>query len=298
MRTFGTDYENHFPNSQSLKAYLNYQSKKHGIDIERTYEHYFNRKFLERLDAVNYGNLLLKGSFSQYIHLGHMTRPTTDIDLAGINDAKENLDVINQAVFSSFIDGLLFYYSKDIKKSPTGILNVKLKAEFDGIIQPISIDLMNNYKRYYEIQYKEVPCTFDYDNPFYFNTLSHEEHLAEKLCIIAESIKPDVLNTRVKDFYDMYQLHGGKYDYNKFSLYFYRMLQDRGKLSLNQLSTEHLNPEFIIRHQALWDAAVKRYGFMDRDIDLVHVVYYTRAVLAEQIQKIRAMEAGSGRIRR
>ena len=45
--------------------------------------------------------------------------------------------------------------------------------------------------------------------------LNCEEHLAEKLCIVAESNREDILNTRVKDFYDIYKLKGGKYDYER-----------------------------------------------------------------------------------
>ncbi len=72
------------------------------------------------------------------------------------------------------------------------------------------MDVQANYPRLIESQLRVMPVIFQGDEPFMMNVPSFEEYLAEKLCIIVESNKTDVLNTRVKDFYDIYQLHGGK----------------------------------------------------------------------------------------
>ena len=113
---------------------------------------------------------------------------------------------------------------------------------------------------------------------------SIEETLAEKLCIIAESNKPNIPNTRVKDFYDIYQLHGGNYDLEKFSFYFEKMLNDRGKVNISSVSTEMLSKKFIEEHQKYWDESKKSYEFLDNEIDLDGAVYYTRGVLSEQLK--------------
>lgn len=128
---------------------------------------------------------------------------------------------------------------------------------------------------------------FEGDYEYEIVVPSIEETLAEKLCIIVESNKPQLLNTRVKDFYDIYQLHGGEYDLDKFSYYFEKMLNDRGKINVGSASTLALNDEFIRSHEMEWEHSKKKYEFLDNDISLYGAVYYTRGVLSEQLQKIR-----------
>ena len=76
---------------------------------------------------------------------------------------------------------------------------------------------------------------------FVITTPSFEEYLAEKLCIILESNKTDVLNTRLKDFYDIYELHGGKYDVEKLTEYFKLMLALRAKIRIEDARTDYLD---------------------------------------------------------
>jgi predicted nucleotidyltransferase component of viral defense system len=151
--------------------------------------------------------------------------------------------------------------------------------------QGIGVDFQTNYNRLIEPDKRVMPCIFDGDEPFEINVPSFEEYLAEKLCIIVESNKTDVLNTRLKDFYDIYQLHGGKYDYDKLTTYFGVMLLMRGKIDPREASTMHLNQQFIKEHEKLWKATQEKYDFLDKEIDLEGTVYYTRAVLREQLQK-------------
>lgn len=79
---------------------------------------------------------------------------------------------------------------------------------------------------------KLVPKVFSRDEEYEVVVPSMEETLAEKLCIIAESTKTDVLNTRTKDFYDIYHLHGGDYDLDKFSYILKRCFKIEVKLEI------------------------------------------------------------------
>ena len=184
-------------------------------------------------------------------------------------------------------DMVFNFRSKPYQKADTGIYKIPLVVDFGKIHQPLNVDYRENHPCIYERQVKYVPRVFEGDYEYEIVVPSVEETLAEKLCIIVESNKPNLLNTRVKDFYDIYELHGGEYDLDKFSYYFEKMLNDRGKVNIGDASTSLLNDEFISSHEQEWEHSRKKYEFLDPDINLYGAVYYTRGVLSEQLQKIR-----------
>lgn len=67
--------------------------------------------------------------------------------------------------------------------------------------------------------------------------------------IIVESNKPQLLNTRIKDFYDIYQMHDEEYDSNKFSCYFEKKLTLINKVNVKKVSTSILTENFIKAHE-------------------------------------------------
>jgi len=178
--------------------------------------------------------------------------------------------------------------SNELQCGEVGYFSASIK-EIGSVKVGDTITLLNN-PAILETQLKIVPTLFEGDQPFLFYTPSFEEHLAEKLCIIVETNKPDVLNTRLKDFYDVYQLHGGKYDPEKLSRYFAIMLEKRGKIKLEDATTEHLDSRFIIQHQETWKNNRRIYEFLDYQTNLTQVVFYSKAVLSEQLQKLRIVK--------
>lgn len=182
-------------------------------------------------------------------------------------------------------DDFKFSIKKEPRVTNTGIYKLSFELAFDSIRQPLSVDFQEEYSRLIEPKYRIMPKIFEGDKEFEIYTPSFEEYLAEKLCIIVESNKLDVANTRVKDFYDIYQLHGGRYDSEKLTEYFGKMLALRGKISLQDADTRYLDKEFIDKHNDIWNSVSKKYSFMDKGIDLEGAVYYTRAVLREQLHK-------------
>lgn len=242
---------------------------------------------LEELSKTDNQNIVVKGSFSQLVHLGSMVRAVTDVDLASPNDHHGAFLELNEAMCLSEETGLTYDYRKKPGRTKTGVYKILLWCSIDKLRHPLSIDFRENHPCIYEIQRKEVPAVFKGDSPYGVFVPSYEEHFAEKLCIILESQKEDVLNTRVKDFYDIYQLHGGIYDVSKFSYYFEKMLDERGKMGNNSLVSNYLNKDFIKRHQPVWDSVKEKYDFMDHEIDFAGSVYYTRAVLDREIARIK-----------
>lgn len=276
-----------FKNSDQLKSYLKKESERLNIGITNVYNTFFSRLLLERLQKYNLSNIIVKGSFAQLVHLGKIVRPITDVDITTRGTHREPLIELISAMCDDETDNISYEFNRIPKVTNTGIFKIGLKANFGKISHPLGIDYRENHPCIYEIEKKEVPKIFTKDDTYHVLVPSIEETLAEKLCIIAESNKPNIPNTRVKDFYDIYQLHGGNYDLEKFSFYFEKMLNDRGKINISSVSTEILSKKFIEEHQKYWNESKKSYEFLDNEIDLDGAVYYTRGVLSEQLQKIR-----------
>ena len=274
-----------FENDDKLKAFLKSESKRLGISILNTYNTYFSRILLERVNRINNSELYVKGSFSELAHLNEMTRPITDVDLVSTSYHNDPIITLYRAMYITNED--LYYELTDIpKKTKTGIYKIHITANFGKIKHPISIDFQELSKTIYEKDYKRIDPLFKGDNFFYIYTPSYEEHLAEKLCIVIESNKDNVLNTRVKDFYDIYKLSGGKFDREKLSYFFYHMLKDRNKISMNNLSVDYLNNDYIIKHQDLWNSMSKKYEFMDKKIEFEDAVYLVKNILDNELKNL------------
>ena len=276
-------------NSESLKAFLKKESKRLNLSINNTYNTFFARELLRRISKKNIDNsIIVKGSFAQFVHLKEMVRPITDVDITSKEPHHDPLLILINALSDHDVENDIEYTLRNKPyRTYTGIYKIPLVANYGKISHPIGMDYRENHPCIFEKQLKEVPTVFEGDTPYNIVVPSIEETLAEKLCIITESNKPDLINTRIKDFYDIYHLHGGEYDLDKFSYYFEIMLQKRGKINLNDASTSYLTKEFVKKHEKEWEHSKKKYEFLDDEIDLEGSVYYTRGVLSEQLQKIR-----------
>ncbi len=283
-----------FRNLNQHKAFINSEAKRLGISPTSAYTTYYSRMLLQRMAEVNYGILVVKGSFSQFVHLKELSRPVLDIDLSSTIDRQVPLEILYQAIYNSEDDLVSFDISRLPCQTANGIYKLVINAIVSypndkEMIIPIPIDFKANNSVIFETQFKGVEPLFEGDKKFYINTPSFEEHIAEKLYIVAHNKRQDVLNTRVKDFYDIYKLHGKDYDPDKFSLYFQAMVLMYGD-NLYDLDAEFLNKKFIKRHEETWDRMQKKYEFTDKSVELDEAIYYTKAVLKEQIQKIRNSE--------
>lgn len=275
----------YFSNSDQMKSFMKKEASRLNIQIGNVYHTYVARCFLQRISKYVDHEILVKGSAAEICYLGRLVRSIVDIDLATINSYHEAMSVFTDSVRAKNVDMFTMDFANGIKRTPTGIYKFTLQADFGSISQPLGVDFQEHYGRLIEPQYRVMPPIFEGDESFEVYVPSFEEYLAEKLCIIIESTKEDVLNTRVKDFYDIYQLHGGKYDPDKLTEYFKKMVTLRGKANLNNASTMFLNKPFIGKHLDVWESTKRKYDFLDQEIDLEGAVYYTRSVLREQLQK-------------
>lgn len=281
-----------FKNLDQNKAFIKNEAKRLGISVNAAYVTYYSKDLLKRLAQINYGELVVKGSFSQFVHLGYLSRPVLDIDLSSKSNHNQSLILLYRSIYESTDEIITYDISKLPYQTPNGVYKISIvgKIQYPDdekfIKIPINVDFKEKNSVIFETQFKSVEPLFKGDERFFINTPSFEEHIAEKLYIIIHNKREDVLNTRIKDFYDIYNLHGCDYDIDKFTLYFQMMLYLYGD-DPNNLTTDFLNNNYIKRHKEIWSRMQKKYEFTDQSLEIDEAVYYTKAVLAELIQKIR-----------
>ena len=274
-----------FKNSNQMKSFMMKESKRLNMSISNVYHTFIARSLLEKLSEKNNKLILVKGSSAEISYLGSLVRSITDVDLAGLKGLDINKDFIRDILLDNENKQIKFSLAKKPFITNTGIYKLSCKGNFDQMKQDINVDFQTDYNRLIEPEMRVMPEIFEGDKEFEIQVPSFEEYLAEKLCIIVESNKEDVLNTRVKDFYDIYQLHGGKYDYEKLTYYFGLMIRLRNKIAIENANTMHLNTDFVESHKDMWERAKDKYDFLDKEISFAGAMYYTRAVLREQLQK-------------
>ena len=187
-------------------------------------------------------------------------------------------------------NGVVIEVCKDPYQTKTGIYKISMVANFGKIEHPLSIDFQEKSRTVYESIYKEIKPTFRGDYSFGAWMPTIEEYLAEKLCIIIENNKPDVLNTRVKDFYDIWKLLECTYNANAVENYFAKLIVDRHKTDVDTLDPSFLNEDFVNRHQQMWMDIAKKYEFLDPSVHFDSAVRVTRTMLnheVEHFQRVR-----------
>ena len=196
-------------NAKSLIDKLKNKAEQNNITVNEVLQNYMFERILERLSISEYkNNFILKGGVLLSSIMGIDTRTTMDMDtcLKGINLTEEQLyKVLKNILDTDVKDGVIFEIenSKPIKENDEyGGLKYNILAKFDNIKVNLSIDIATgdvitpgeieyNYKMMFE------------DKALKIMTYNIESIIAEKFQTI---ISRNVLNSRMKDFYDLYYL--------------------------------------------------------------------------------------------
>lgn len=196
-------------NAKSLIDKSKNKAEQNNITVNEVLQNYMFERILERLSISEYkNNFILKGGVLLSSIMGIDTRTTMDMDtcLKGINLTEEQLyKVLKNILDTDVKDGVTFEIknSKPIREDDEyGGLKYNILAKFDNIIVNLSIDIATgdvitpgeieyNYKMMFE------------DKALKIMTYNIESIIAEKFQTI---ISRNVLNSRMKDFYDLYYL--------------------------------------------------------------------------------------------
>lgn len=196
-------------NSDKLKDIIS--KKAHGnSDIsQKFYQLFYFERILERISISNYrGQIILKGGLLLTSIIGDDERTTKDMDatLKGIPLTKNNVEKVFNEILNIDIDDGVSFQIMSIK-------DIRLEDEYGGFRLNILSTLDNN-KTYITVELttgdvitpKEIKYNYNsiFENkkiPIMSYTL--ETVLAEKFQTI---VTRGLLNTRLKDFYDVYIL--------------------------------------------------------------------------------------------
>ena len=202
-------------NTDKLKSIIS--KKAHGnSDIsQKYYQLFYFERILERISISNYrGQIILKGGLLLTSIIGDDERTTKDMDatLKGIPLTKNDIEkVFNEILHIDIDDGTSFQI--------ISIKDIRLEDKYSGFRLNILSKLGNN-KTYITVELttgdiitpREMKynynCIFE-DKTIPIMSYTLETVLAEKFQTI---VTRGLLNTRLKDFYDIYILMNTKID--------------------------------------------------------------------------------------
>lgn len=233
---------------------------------------YMMERFLERVSVSTYsGNFIIKGGILVTSMVGVSMRSTMDIDttIKNINLSEEDaLRVISEINEIDLQDGVSF-----IVKSVTGIMDemeypgirVEMDAFLDGLVTPIKLDISTGDVI--------TPRAIEYDYKLMLEEYSIKLWSYNLETIFAEKIQTilarGVLNTRMRDFYDVYTLavrYGSDIDLIILRQAFEATCNKRNTIDLLTSGNKIVE---IIKNDAvlnnLWNSYLRKYEYA-RDI--------------------------------
>lgn len=202
-------------NKDSLKAKAKNIAQKYNLDSRYIIQNVMFESLIRRISISKYKeNIIIKGGFLLSSIFGFNQRSTMDMDatLKGMNLNKENvLNIIKDIIAIDINDGVRYeiFSIKDIrleKKYPG--FKIHLLAYLDDLRTHLMIDITTGDV----ITLKEIDYKYNtiFDNET-INIMSYniETIIAEKFEAI---ISRNVINSRMKDYYDLYMFTTLKWD--------------------------------------------------------------------------------------
>lgn len=255
-------------NKDSLKAKVSNLSKETNIPNKYIIQEFMLEALLRRISISKYKEkFVIKGGSLLSSIFGVNLRSTMDLDttIKGIPLTRENLEnIINEIITININDNINFELEniKDIRlEDEYSGYNVNLKADFDGLITNLMIDVTTGDVITYsetEYQYKTI-----FDNEV-INIMSYnfETIIAEKFETI---LSRNIENTRMKDYYDLYMFVNLKWnDIDKKELFEAIKNTSRKRESIEYILNASKYIELIEednRLKQLWKSYVSVYDY-------------------------------------
>ena len=252
--------------STQLKALLRNLSKKSNVEAEILLRNFMLERFLERVSISEYrNNFILKGGMLIAAMVGIDTRSTMDMDanIKGQNlTADEVTDICTNILSVDIDDGveLTLRGIEEIREEADYPgYRVSIEARLDKTRQTMKVDITTGDY----VTPKEVEYTFKLmfeDREISILAYNLETVLAEKF---ETTIARGVLNTRMRDFYDIYILTNTKpYEADIFKAALHKTVEKRHttKQMSDVAGTIHMIAESEIMTD-LWRRYQTRYSY-------------------------------------
>lgn len=251
-------------NARSLIDKSRTLAVKYNVTVNEILQNYMFERILERLSISKYkNNFILKGGMLLSSIMGIDTRTTMDMDtcIKGISLTDEKLyEVLNEILNIEIGDGVKFEVknSKPIREEDDyGGLKYYLLARFDNLRINLSIGVATGDLI--------TPREIEYDYKMMFENRSLKIMAYNIESIIAEKfqtvISKGILNSRMKDYYDLYYLMKYK-EFSKENLKiaiektFYKINTDLQ--STSKVITEIGKSDFL---ENLWELYSQKYQY-------------------------------------
>ena len=252
-------------NADSVKARLKNFAVSSGCTFQEALVYYGLERTIYRISVSQYAShFVLKGGIFLYAVFDRKySRATTDVDLLArciSNSAEEMKAVMHDILAQDTDDALVFDLDSITAEDITEFkeyhgLHISAVAYLDQTRIPIGIDIGFGDVIYPNAVEMEFPVILDMEAPR-VTAYSLESSIAEKLEAI---IKNGFLNSRYKDFYDIYVL-SEKYPFN------YEKLQNAvtetftNRKTLMTMDTAAFSDEFLgdTMHQTRWNSFLKK----------------------------------------
>jgi predicted nucleotidyltransferase component of viral defense system len=206
--------------SASIRARLKNISRENQIPFQLLIYRYLHERLFFRVSISSYrNNLILKGGNLLFANQGLLSRPTRDVDFLAVNvpnDIDDIRSIFTNLCSINYSDDKVTFDSKSIEIETISEhdkysgLRVFMIAEFDTIRQKIQIDIGYGDIVIPTAQFIDYPILLDDMEIPVIKAYSNETVIAEKFQAMIELSE---LNSRMKDFYDIYTiLISKKYD--------------------------------------------------------------------------------------
>ena len=270
---------------EQIKGRIKSVAKQNNADARTLMRIYMMERFLERLAQSEYrDNFIIKGGILVTAMIGVAHRSTMDIDTSMKNlnlSAEDALRVVNQVKDIDLDDGVSFEV-KDVSNIMDEMeypgIRVTMNANVGRLITPLKIDISTGDV----ITPRAIEFNYDLlleNRSISLWSYNLETILAEKLQTV---LARGVLNTRMRDFYDIRMLLDTYEDkVNKAVLKdaFAATCKKRGTDNLQEQAEEIVKIiEADEQLQVLWRAYQKKYSYA-AEIDYASVISGVRKLM-------------------
>ena len=252
-------------NADSVKARLKNFAVRSGCTFQEALVYYGLERTIYRISISPYADhFILKGGIFLYaIFDRKYERVTTDVDLLArrISNSAEEMKPIFRDILAKEVNDALVFDLNSIAvedfsefKEYHG-LHVSANAYLDHTRIPIGIDIGFGDVVYPNVVEMEFPVILDMEAPI-VNAYSLESSIAEKLEAI---VKNGFLNSRYKDFYDIYVL-SKKYSFHYENLHNAVVETFTNRKTPMTMDVAAFSDDFLndAIHQTRWNSFLKK----------------------------------------
>jgi len=275
----------------SVRARLLNLAKERGIEFNRMLLLYLQERFLYRLSRSTYRDqFVLKGGVLFYGAHQQQARPTKDVDLLARNLSNDEVaftSCIKEIITIQVDDGIKFDSEISIEKIFEAAqyegLRIKLKATLDKARLRLQVDIGFSDKIIPPPVPFEYPTLID-DEAIPLIAYSWESVIAEKFDAM---VKLGVLNSRLRDFYDIYFLLT---EYTFRGVYLTQAIRETfTNRNTDIAAAQSLFEESFMNNrqkQQQWKAFMKKAG-VERTLSFADIVLQIEKFLAPVIEAIQ-----------